>query len=48
MIVANKLWIQSLVVEILKNNQRNIYVFKKLGFEYLKETDDFIYYTKSI
>jgi len=40
------LGIQSIIVEILKTNERSIHVFKKLGFIYKNENDKFVYYSK--
>lgn len=48
MITASDMGIKSLEAEIQKNDQRSIHVFKKLGFEYSKETNDSAYYTKAL
>jgi len=38
----------SIIVKILKNNQRSIRAFQNIGFKYEKEDNDFVYYTKQI
>lgn len=35
-------------VKILKENKRSLHVFKKLEFDFFKETDDFIYLKKEL
>ncbi len=40
------LGIHSIIVEVLKTNERSIHVFKKLGFIYKDENDEFVYYSK--
>lgn len=40
--------IKIVVVQILKNDQRSIHVFKNIGFKYDKEDNDFVYLAKNI
>lgn len=44
----NVLGIHSIIVEILKTNERSIHIFKKLGFTYTDENNDFVYYLKQL
>lgn len=46
--LAKKMDISSLIVEILKTDEKRIQAFKKLGFEYYKEDDKFVCYSKNI
>ncbi|MGM9858349.1 MAG: hypothetical protein ACI311_03765 [Bacilli bacterium] len=43
--VANALGIKKIQLELLKTNEKDIDIFKKLGYQYLKEKDNFVYYT---
>ncbi len=44
----NILGIHSIIVEILKTNERSIHIFKKLGFTYTDENNDFVYFLKRL
>lgn len=46
--VANELGIKKIQVELLKTNEKSIDIFKKLGYKYLKEKDNIVYYTNCI
>lgn len=48
LLYAKKHKINRIVVQILKNNQRSIHVFKNIGFEYDKEDNNFVYFVKII
>ncbi len=44
----NELGIHSIIVEILKADKRSIHVFKKLGFIYTNENNNYVYFSKQI
>lgn len=46
--LAREMDISSLIVEILKTDERKNQAFKELGFEYYKEDDKFVCYVKNI
>jgi len=47
LLYAKKQKINRIEVQILKNNQRSIHMFKKLDFKYDKEDKDFVYFVKN-
>lgn len=40
--------IKSIIVEILKTDERSIHVFKKMNFSYTSENDRFVYFSKQL